>query len=160
MKTTTSPAKLSTDASHFLETLLWVADHDDRETAHVKNWTIHEFHPEFVAGLETFLSGFRESLASSHPDIDPDECERSFGGNVFFTLSGHGCGFRDDPTELGDLLANALVAYSGSKYRFEELDGNLAKFHGKIHLAFRTAAFRREYLAKVFGNVHPAPATV
>ncbi len=157
MKTATPPVKLSTDAESFLETLLWVAVRDTRETDHIKNWTVHEFHPEFVAALETFLSGFRKSLAKLPPGLDPDECcNRSFGGNVFFSLSGHGVGFWDE-RENGDELQAALEAYSGNRHRFEALDGNLSKFHGKIHLAYRTAALRREYLAKTFGGVTIAP---
>lgn len=147
------------DAADFLEALLFVADGHNEETAHVKNWTIHEFHPKFVDAVEAFLQGFRSSLANSHPDLDPADCERSFGGNVFFSLSGHGCGFWDERFEddTADQLQTALEAFSGDKYRFEQLDCQLAKFNGRIHLAYRTAAHRAEYLEKTFGNTHPAP---
>jgi len=104
--------------------------------------------------VETFIDGFNTHLETSGFDMDRLEyLTRSFGGNVYFSLSGHGCGFFDeyaDPERtLGDELQALLVSYAG-QYRFEELDGNLAKFKGKIHLAYRTAAFRREYLAKMF----------
>lgn len=154
MKTKAPKPRLSQDASDFLETLLGVAyNPDDKSTRHIQDWTIHEFHPAFVAALETFLSSFRESLAISHPDIDPDDCGRSFGGNVFFSLSGHGCGFWDDrEAELGDALHAALVAFSRSPHRFEELENSLSKFGGKIHLYYRTAAFRKAYLVPAFGG--------
>lgn len=158
MKTKESP-RLSQDASDFLETLLWVAANpDDPNARHIANWTIHQFHPEFVVALETFLSGFRAYLSKldeNTPDsdvyADPDLCLRSFGGNVFFSLSGHGCGFFDErDSELADALQNALEAYSGSKYRLEELEHSLSKFSGRIHLSFTRASVRREYLAKYF----------
>jgi hypothetical protein len=156
---TKAQVTLSTDASDFLETLLWVAANpDDPNKRHIANWTVHEFHPEFVARLEAFLSGFREYLAKldeenpgSEVYADPDAPDRTFGGNVFFSLSGHGVGFRDDrDSERGDALQAALEAYSGGKYRFEELECNLAKHNGKIHLAHGTAAARRDQLAKLF----------
>lgn len=159
--------KLSQDTSDFLETLLWVAYSPDQpETRHIQNWTIHEFHPEFVAAVDSFLSGFRSFLFDKRESMDEDGAElldedapsRSFGGNVFFSLSGHGVGFWDDhDSERGEALQAALVEFAGDdKYRFHELESSLAKFKGRIHLAFRTAAFRREYLAKYFAT----PATV
>ena len=149
------------DTAAFLETLLWVAESPD--APHVSNWTIHQFHQEFTAALESFLSGFRAFIdaknESRETPLDPDDCTRSFGGNVFFSLSGHGCGFWDESdSELGDTLHAWLVEYSGGKYRFEELESTLAKFSGKIHLVYRTAAFRREYLAKLFTPAAPVPA--
>jgi len=139
----------SSDTAAFLHSLLWVAESDD--APHIANWTIHQFHPEFTAALESFLDGFREFIAARNPEINPDDCDRSFGGNVFFSLSRHGCGFWDErDSELGDALQALLVEYSGGKYSFEELESNLAKFDGRIHLAYSTAAYRREYLAKLF----------
>ena len=141
---------MNTDTENFLESLLW-ADFNE------KPWTIHEFHPEFIKATDDFISGFRTYLAAKLPDTDPDDCERSFGGNVYFSLSGHGCGFWDDSDmELGKALNDALVEYSGGKYAFEQID--LMKFHGKIHLAYRTAEYRREYLAKMF-NTTQQPVT-
>jgi hypothetical protein len=142
---------LNSDAAAFLHPLLWVAESDD--APHVANWTIHQFHPEFTAALESFLDGFRAFIAARDPEIDPDDCSRSFGGNVFFSLSGHGCGFWDKrDSELGDTLHRWLVEYSGGKYRFEGLEHTLAKFDGQIHLALRTAACRRAALAELFAT--------
>ena len=144
------------DTAAFLESLLWVAD-----APHIADWTIHQFHPEFTTALESFLDGFRAFIDLKNEiretPLDPDDCNRSLGGNVFFSLSGHGCGFWDESdSELGDTLQAWLVEYSGDKYRFQELESTLAKFNGKIHLAYRTAAYRREYLAKLFTPAAPA----
>lgn len=160
---------LSSDTASFLESLLWANSGPDQNT-HWGNWTIHQFHPEFTDAVTAFLDGFREYLSArieSHDGegdsltadqleemesmLDPDQCERSFGSNVYFSLSGHGAGFRDErDMERGEALHAALLAYSGNPYRFENID--LMKDHGRIHLAYRTAAFRREYLVKLLGN--------
>ncbi len=147
-------AKLSRDVSDFLEALLF-----GTSAGGMPDHSIHEFHPEFIAAADAFLSGFRAFLsdmrdAAEDPDLlDEDAPGRSYGGNVYFSLSGHGCGFWDDrDSERGEALQSALETYAGGdKYRFEEVD--LMKFHGKLHLAFRTADFRREYTAKMFATV-------
>lgn len=159
---------MNSDASDFLACLLFLADNGERETAHVKNWTVHQFHPEFTAAVESFISGFRDycfQLFTESEDYieclnDPDEYTRgTFGGNVFLSLSGAGCGFQDDDETKA--IHEALLTYSGDRYRFEQLNHcSLCKFSGKIHLAYRTAAFRREYLAKLFTSaVNPAPVS-
>lgn len=153
--------KLSADTSDFLSTLLQLADTGERETRHIKDWTIHQFHPEFVQAVDAFLSGFRaycsdlrdkvDEMRGKYSDaaLDIDEDARGcFGCDVFLSLSGHGAGFWDS-TETKAVQV-ALEAYAGSKYRFEGLESNLAKFSGRIHLAYRTAAYRREALAKLF----------
>lgn len=152
---------MNSDTQDFLDTLLQLADTGERETRHVRDWTVHQFHPEFVSAVDSFISGFREYLAGLAEDDsfpgeshlafdDPDAVTNgTFGGNVFLSLSGHGAGFWDTPES--EPLQAALEAYAGGKYRFEQLGAHsLAKFSGKIHLAYRTAAFRREYLAKLF----------
>lgn len=75
--------KLSTDTAAFLETLLFVADSPDHEKRPFEDSTIYDFHPEFVAAVDSFIERFREYLSTNHPDMDPDAGERSFGGNVF-----------------------------------------------------------------------------
>ncbi len=123
------------------------------------DYSIHEFHPEFIAAVESFLDAFRAKLSelretAEDPDtLDPDATGRSYGGNAYFSLSGHGCGFWDDrDSDRGQALQSALEAFAGGdRHRFEELD-NLAKFHGKIHLAFITADARRIRLARFFSH--------
>ena len=132
------------DTEDFLATLLWANDFPS-------GWTIHEFHPEFIAAVDCFCDGFRAFCDSR--GLDPDAGERSFGGNCYASLSGHGIGFWDDPDgDWGAAMQAAIRDYSGRPFRFENVD--LMKFHGRIHLAYRTAACRREYLAKMF-TVNP-----
>ena len=107
--------------------------------------TIHDFSPAFVAGVESFLSGFREFCEWRGVEI-PDT-ERSFGGNVYFSLSGHGVGFRDD-SETKHLQAE-LVEFSGDKYRFEGLDVSDNE-DGELDLAFIPSAIEK-YREKTFG---------
>lgn len=130
---------MNQDTKDFLETLLFVAEETDEEERDFSCSSIYGFSPEFIAGVDFFIAGFREHLSNQENELAAraDECERSFGGNVFFTLSGHGCGFRDDrDMELGDYLADQLRAYSGNHYRFEELDHCLSfNDNGEIDLS-------------------------
>lgn len=128
------------DTANFLEALLF-AYHDEEA---VSGRTVFEFSPEFTAGVESFIDGFREYLDARGIEI-PDS-PRSFGGNVYFSLSGHGCGFRDD--EETEHLQTHLDAYSGNHYRFEQIDlcddGN-----GNLDLSFIPSAIA-EYRSKLF----------
>jgi hypothetical protein len=152
--------KLSNDTAAFLETLLSVSDSPDPEKRPFENSTIYDFHPEFAAAVDSFVSRFREYLAANHPDMDPDHGNRSFGGNVFFSLSGHGCGFWDERDgEWGDAMHSALVAFSASLPghnpvcgRFEFMD--LAKHRGgKIDLSY-LVKYLPERRREMFG-IHP-----
>ena len=98
-------AYVSQDTEDFLTTLLfcnepedWDEDEDEPPfNADMHNRTIYDFAPEFVAAVEAFISGFRETLGNT----DLDMLSRSFGGNVFLSLSGHGAGFWDDSHPWG-----------------------------------------------------------
>lgn len=145
--------KIDTLTADFLQTLLWVADNPDNEERPLEDSTIYHFTPELIEAASNFVHGFRAYLAEKHPDLHErcDDGGRSFGGNVYFSLSGHGCGFWDDRDhELGRGLQSALEAFSGSRYRFEELEHNLSKDEetGTIDLAFvpeALAEYRRKY---------------
>jgi hypothetical protein len=141
------------DTKNFLESLLFVADNPDEETREFQDSTIYDFSPEFVAGVDSFIDGFREYLSNQESELAAraDDCERSFGGNVFFTLSGHGCGFWDDrDMELGDYLADELRVYSGNRHRFEQLQHELfTDENGKIDLAI-LPQFIKERRAALF----------
>ena len=84
-----------------------------------------------------------------------DKLERSFGGNVFFSLSGHGCGFFDDcDDELSDLqeVLEKWAGENGRSKRFEELDTNLdVGDDGKIDLCYIPSAIE-EYRNKLFAT--------
>ena len=149
----------------FLETLLFVADNPDEDARPLEDKSIFDFSPDFVEAVDTFVYGFQTFLANHYPELHvrSDECQRSFGGNVFFSLSGHGCGFFDEWTEnpetghndgsLGDALQSALVEFAGgNKYRFEQLESNLSENDdGKIDLSFIPSAIA-EYRKKYFSD--------
>ena len=151
MKTTT----ISPDAENFLVALMFAYPENDEGINPIDGKTIYDFSSEFVAAVSSFCEAFRAYLypiLSDEQFAALDECPRSFGGNVYFSLSGHGCGFWDsDDTEH---LQPHLEAFSGSKYRFEEImlseDEN-----GKLDLSFIPSALP-EYRRKMFT---PAIAT-
>jgi hypothetical protein len=138
---------MSPDASDFLAALSFSAGEDNP----IQDCSIFDFHPDLVSAVENFCQGFREYLETL--DLNPDDIQdsRSFGGNVYFSLSGHGCGFWDDSGPWGDVFQAALENYAGGKYRFETLAEN-CDFQpgGKINLCFIPRA-RPEYLKKYFG---------
>ena len=146
--------KIDSLTASFLETLLFVADNLDYDERPLEGASIYDFAPAFVSAVSNFVHGFRAYLADKLPELYErcDECARSFGGDVFFSLSGHGCGFWDDrDSELGGALQTALETFSGSRYRFEELESTLHKDDttGKIDLAFIPSALEK-YRARYF----------
>lgn len=147
MKTKT---KMTLDCENFLVSLLWALPED--ESQEVREATIYDFSPEFIAGVESFISGFRDFASERNPEAldEADNCPRSFGGNVYFSLSGHGVGFWDSNETKA--MQPLLEEYSGSKYRFEEL-GNMLSFRedGKLDLSFIPSAID-EYRAKLFSR--------
>lgn len=136
------------DCERFLEALLWELPED--ESQEVREATIYDFSPEFISGVESFITGFREFANEHNPEAleQADNCRRSFGGNVYSSLSGRGVGFWDSPET--EAMQPLLEEYSGSKYRFEEL-GSMLGFRedGKLDLSFVPEALD-EYRAKLF----------
>ena len=149
MKTTA----MSQDAENFLAALMFAYPESEQETIDGK--TIYDFSPEFITAVSNFCEAFRAYLYPILSDDQfsaIDECPRSFGGNLYFSLSGHGCGFWDsDDTEH---LQAHLDAFSGDHYRFEEImldeDEN-----GKLDLSY-LPEFIAEYRRRMFT---PAIAT-
>jgi hypothetical protein len=132
----------SQDAKDFLATVLFTCtdpheiNEEPEDDAFFPNaHTASDFSGDFIAALETYLDGFRAYLDTLEPvqlaDQDTslpyaellDSCQRSFGGNVYFSLSGHGCSFSLDEGEAGEKLQEALEAYTnGDTHRFEAID--------------------------------------
>jgi hypothetical protein len=106
--------------------------------------TIFDFSAAFESAVDSFISGFREYLADR--DILIPDSPRSFGGNVFYGLSGHGVGFFDDEETLH--LQWELEKYSGDKNRFENID-ICEDESGKLDLAI-LPEFIAEYRRKMF----------
>jgi hypothetical protein len=125
--------KMTQDAESFLETLLWALPEDEEQE--VRDATIYDFSPEFVESLEGFLSGFRDF--ANGRDLEAleaaDGSPRSFGGNVYLSLSGHGAGFWDSSETAA--MQPLLEEYSGGKYRFEGIALSFRE-DGKLDLAF------------------------
>jgi len=144
MKTKIHP---DSDVANFLETLLFCSTNDD--TPELEGKTIYDFSPEFVAGAESFISGFREFLDGKGFDLSRlDNLERSFGGNCYASLSGHGIGFWDECDPVGDELNVLIREYSGNRYRFEQIDLS-EREDGKLDLSFIPSALS-EYRARLF----------
>jgi hypothetical protein len=121
------------DTKDFLLAILFIAN--NAETT-LKGKTIYDFHPDFVKAVDCFIEKFEEYLTKRNvPHSLRDDLSRNFGGNVFFSLSGHGCGFWDDSHESGDILNQHLVNFSNNKYRFEHIDIS-AHRGGKLDLSF------------------------
>ena len=134
---------MKTHTQDFLEALLFVSDR-------LEGKTVFDFHPDFVSAVDSFIAKFETYLAKRN--FDParlDDLERSFGGNVFFSLSGHGCGFWDEQDPVGKELDEHLKAFAGP-YRFEQIDLSTHR-GGKIDLAFRVP-FIAQYRAKMFSD--------
>jgi hypothetical protein len=148
---------VSQDVSDFLEAFIFANElnvYTDIETGtlcenDLENRTVYDFAPEIYIAIETFISGFRSFL--SEKEINHEELsilENSFGGNCYFSLSGHGCGFRDDRNELGKEIHEYLKDYSGDKYRFEQMEFSNDET-GLLDLSF-LPEYREEYRKKFF----------
>lgn len=138
--------KMTHDCASFLETILWALPED--EPQEIREATIYDFSPEFVAGVESFITGFRDFTSARNPEAleMADNCRRSFGGNVYFSLSGHGVGFWDSAET--EAMQPLLEEYSGNKYRFEDISLSFRE-DGKLDLSFKAEALP-EYREKMF----------
>jgi hypothetical protein len=125
--------KMTQDAEKFLETLLWALPEDEEEE--VRDATIYDFSPEFVEALQGFITGFRDFANGRNPEAleAADSSPRSFGGNVYLSLSGHGAGFWDSRDT--EAMQPLLEEYSGGKYRFEGVQLSFRE-DGKLDLSY------------------------
>lgn len=135
---------MKTDTLDFLAALLWAYPEDETGQNPMEGFTAHDFSPAFQESASRFLSGFRTYLAEREIPI-PDS-GFSLGHGVYFSLSGHGCGFWDS-SETEHLQA-PLEAYSGNRYRFEEID-LMADESGLLDLAI-LPEHRAEYRSRLF----------
>jgi hypothetical protein len=143
---TTHTRKPSETAADFLEALLFAQPPNEDGEYIMDGKTAYDFSPAFVEGVESFIAGFLDYTAEK--DLDIPEAGRSFGGNVFFSLSGLGCGFWDDSET--EHLQEHLEAYSGNKYRFEQID-LMEDENGKLDLSI-LAYMREEYRNRLFST--------
>ena len=135
------------DTVDFLSTLLWLADNPDAETRELAGKSVHDFGDAFIEGAESFVGAFREHLNRLGFKAW-GKMERSFGGNVYLSLSGHGAGFFDDSYEEVAALHDVIKNWAGD-HRFEDLD-IMVMADGRIDIAVipeaieerRTALFK------------------
>ena len=85
---------MKTQTLNFLESLLFNAEGGDNP--HLNDKTVYDFTPAFINAAEKFIDGFRAHLEQTgFPVGKLLNAERSFGGNVYWSLSGAGVGFFD-----------------------------------------------------------------
>lgn len=146
---------MKTDTTDFLSTLLWLAaDNEDETGRALTHKTIHDFAPAFVAGAEAFIDAFRAYLEATGCGHLADAGTRSFGGNVYLSLSGHGAGFFDDCDEEIAALHETITKWAGG-LRFEELGYSLTFGEdGKIDIAVLP-----EYVDKARARMFAVPQT-
>ena len=131
--------KHESTARDFLETLLSDADNPDNEEHSFHELTIYNFTPEFIKAVIGFCDAATAHLESEHEtQVALDNCERSLGGNLYFSLSGAGVGFFDESKADGDALQKALEDFAGA-HRFEELANMLDREgeDGPITLSYK-----------------------
>lgn len=148
---------MNQDTKDFLVTLLWLADAPDAEEAErLQEASVYDFSAAFVAAVEAFIDGFRAHLEKKGYKVAEliGRSERSFGGNVYLSLSGHGAGFFDDCDGAIAELHDVLKTWAGGN-RFEEL-GYSIMFHedGKIDLDRSP-----QYLEAERANIFKVPET-
>lgn len=147
MKARTS---MSPDASDFLAALSFSAG----EESPLLDLNVYKYHPGIISAVEKFCAVFREHCAEMGLP-DPGSLERAFGGNVFFSLSGHGCGFQDDSGPWGDVFQSVLENFAGSRYRFENLSSDLWRGERKRNLA--NLCFKKEHIAEYLEEYFGTP---
>ena len=122
---------MNTHTANLLEALLFghcweYSDYNEEDVS------IYDFDQSTIIRLESFIEAFENVLEEKMPVAYEriDELERSFGGNLYFSLSGHGCGFFDERDE--ELAKIHEVAKKFAPYLFEQVeivesaDGKLA----------------------------------
>lgn len=132
--------KIAKDTADFLAALLFALPEDEPEE--IREASIHDFSPEFIEAASGFIFAFRDFAHERNPEAleAADNSPCSFGGNVYFSLSGHGCGFWDSlETEA---MQAQLEEFSRDKYRFAEMPLSF-RDDGKIDFAILP-----EYLAE------------
>jgi len=126
--------EMNRETENFLESMLFGFIWELSELKE-EDWTIYDIEKDFVDKIEQFISDFLVYLEEKYPELyeNLDMLQRSFGGNIYFSLSGHGCGFWDDlDSELGEALQKAIEEFAGSRYLFEQID--LWEENGKLRV--------------------------
>ena len=136
---------MNKDTMDFLTTVLFDGDSLDFEERPLYGKTVYDFSDEFVAAVERFIEAFRTYLGTTGFDMDKlARAERSFGGNVYWSLSGAGVGFFDDNDADIAALHGVLKAWAGGSV-LEELSSNIdpRDADGKLDLSYVPDALDR-----------------
>lgn len=104
------------DTMDFLEAMLFGYNWEDSEL-NEEDITVFDIDVKFVEYIDAFIEGFYEFL--SERDVEFPDSERSFGGNIYWSLSGHGAGFWDSSET--EYMQEWLEGYAGHKYKFEQV---------------------------------------
>jgi len=114
----------STNLKSFLEALFFVSD----DNAELEGYTIfdiceNEENRGTLEKISRFLESFEEYLVCEHPDLHSAamDSNRSFGSEVYFSLSGHGVGYWDWSGKEGEQIQEALERFAKTKYLFEQI---------------------------------------
>lgn len=153
---------MNQDTEDFLATLLWADLGDSGDCPEMAGRTVYDFSDPFISAVESFVSGFREYVESTGFDMSRLEPpERSFGGNVYLSLSGHGAGFFDSGDRGVAELQRVLETWAG-ECRFEGLGSCLCiDDNNKIDFSFLSdyiEGFRDKYFAHTHIEIHAEPA--
>lgn len=117
--------KPSKDTCDFLETFAWA----NEDCSSVGDWTIHTIQPEIIQWLNNWLEGAWEAIGEEWEEHSEG---RSFGGECYLSLSGHGAGIWDWSCDEAAQIQAKLESYAGSKYLFEEM--MMTAENGEIYL--------------------------
>lgn len=134
----------------FLEAILFAYPEEDNGVNPYRFASVYDFSAPFIEAAEKFLDGFITYLHRNHLPctLHPSD----IGHNIYFSLSGHGCGFWDTPET--EYLQAPLEAYAGGRYRFEFIELGRDE-RGLLDLAF-LPQYRPKYRRKLFHIDSPA----
>lgn len=116
--------KPTTNLESFLEALFFVSE----DLIDLENFSIFDLvenldNQETLEKISQFLESFEEYLIDEHPDLHSAamDSNRSFGSEVYFSLSGHGVGYWDWPEKEGEQIQEVLEKFAKTKYLFEQI---------------------------------------
>jgi len=116
--------KPNANLESFLEALFFVSE----DLIDLENFSIFDLvenldNQETLEKISRFLESFEEYLIDEHPDLHSAamDSNRSFGSEVYFSLSGHGVGYWDWPEKEGEQIQEVLEKFAKTKYLFEQI---------------------------------------
>ncbi len=137
---------MTTATENFLAAILFSYPENDEGKNPMDNYRAHDFSPGFIAAAEGFIDAFEESLKKEGINPFNVVSHKEFGIDIYFSLSGHGCGFQEE--DYTKEIDDALIKFAGNRWKFEQID--LAEDeNGKLDLSFMPQ-YRKEYRDRLF----------